>query len=58
VFDVKRLIGRKYDDKEVQRDKKLLPYNIVEKETKPMIAARCQGREEAVLAGGDLGDGA
>eukprot|EP00594_Rhizosolenia_setigera_P001819 CAMPEP_0178953728 /NCGR_PEP_ID=MMETSP0789-20121207/8582_1 /TAXON_ID=3005 /ORGANISM="Rhizosolenia setigera, Strain CCMP 1694" /LENGTH=656 /DNA_ID=CAMNT_0020635023 /DNA_START=69 /DNA_END=2039 /DNA_ORIENTATION=- len=29
VFDVKRLIGRKYSDKSVQADKKLVPYNIV-----------------------------
>lgn len=29
VFSVKRLIGRKYDDPEVQRDLKILPYKIV-----------------------------
>jgi molecular chaperone DnaK len=29
VFSVKRLIGRKYDDPEVQRDIKILPYKIV-----------------------------
>ncbi|MBI4119930.1 MAG: molecular chaperone DnaK [Parcubacteria group bacterium] len=28
LFSIKRLIGRKYDDLEVQRDKKLLPYEI------------------------------
>ncbi|MBI2454092.1 MAG: molecular chaperone DnaK [Parcubacteria group bacterium] len=28
VYSVKRLIGRKYSDAEVQRDKKLLPYEI------------------------------
>merc|ERR1719247_3429724 len=28
VFDVKRLIGRKYSDKSVQADKKLFPYKI------------------------------
>jgi len=30
VFAVKRLIGRKYKDESVQRDKKLLPYEIKE----------------------------
>ena len=37
IYDVKRLIGRKYADKEVQSDKKYLPYSIVEKDTKPYI---------------------
>ena len=32
VYSVKRLIGRKYNDKEVQMDKKLLPYDIVNKD--------------------------
>jgi len=30
IFSVKRLIGRKFTDAEVQRDKKLLPYEIKE----------------------------
>jgi len=38
VFDVKRLIGRKYSDKSVQADKKLVPYDIVaNKGDKPVI---------------------
>merc|ERR1719149_573340 len=37
VFDVKRLIGRKYGDKSVQSDKKLLPYRIVSKDEKPYV---------------------
>ena len=32
IFSVKRLIGRKFSDPEVQRDKKLLPYEIKESE--------------------------
>ncbi|OIO45289.1 molecular chaperone DnaK [bacterium (Candidatus Gribaldobacteria) CG10_big_fil_rev_8_21_14_0_10_37_21] len=31
IFSVKRLIGRKFSDKEVQKDKTLLPYEIREK---------------------------
>jgi len=31
IYSVKRLIGRRYSDPEVQRDKKLLPYEIREK---------------------------
>lgn len=37
VFDAKRLIGRQFGDKEVQRDMKLVPYKIVNKEGKPYI---------------------
>ena len=37
VYDVKRLIGRKYGDKEVQQDKKFMPYDIVDKQGKPYI---------------------
>ena len=31
VFSVKRLIGRRFSDQEVQRDKKLLPYELRER---------------------------
>ena len=30
VYAIKRFIGRKHSDKEVQKDKAILPYNIVE----------------------------
>lgn len=30
VFAIKRLIGRRYSDKEVEKDKKMVPYKIVE----------------------------
>ncbi|CAD8100311.1 unnamed protein product [Paramecium primaurelia] len=37
LYDVKRLIGRKYTDSTVQYDKKFMPYDIVEKDSKPYI---------------------
>merc|ERR1719424_339943 len=37
IFDVKRLIGRKFNDKSVQADKKLVPYDIVDKDSKPYV---------------------
>lgn len=43
VYSVKRLIGRDYNDKEVQNDKKLLPYKIVDKHGKPYIEALVKG---------------
>jgi len=37
-FDVKRLIGRNYDDSTVQKDKKLFPYEIAkDKHGKPIV---------------------
>ncbi|CAN8074081.1 unnamed protein product [Agarophyton chilense] len=46
VFDVKRLIGRKYSDATVQRDKKLLPFKIVNQGEKPMISIDVKGAEK------------
>ncbi|XP_017977288.1 PREDICTED: luminal-binding protein 5 isoform X1 [Theobroma cacao] len=43
IFDVKRLIGRKFDDPEVQRDIKFLPYKVVNKDGKPYIQIKVKG---------------
>ena len=43
VYDVKRLIGRKFTDKTVQNDKKYLPYDIVNKDGKPYVSADVRG---------------
>jgi len=50
VYVVKRLIGRNFDDKEVQRDIKWLPYDIVNKGGKPYIKTKVQGGEEKYLS--------
>jgi len=44
VFDVKRLIGRKFSDKSVQADKKLFPYKIVSKDDKPIVEVTIDGK--------------
>jgi len=46
VFDVKRLIGRRYDDQTVQHDKKLLPYSIVDRDGRPFIQVDVKGENK------------
>jgi len=48
LFDVKRLIGRKYSDKTVTKDKKLLPFEVVEKNTKPYIEVLVNGKKKVL----------
>merc|ERR1711865_712480 len=43
VFDIKRLIGRRFTDDTVQKDMKLLPFDIVDKETKPYVSVDVKG---------------
>ncbi|CAM6014352.1 unnamed protein product [Sphagnum balticum] len=50
VFDVKRLIGRKYEDKEVQKDIKLFPYKIINKDGKPNIQVKIKDGETKVFS--------
>ena len=49
MFDVKRLIGRRFKDSTVQKDIKLLPFKIVDKGSKPMIGVKVKG-EDKVMA--------
>ncbi|RYP56767.1 hypothetical protein DL769_009861 [Monosporascus sp. CRB-8-3] len=44
IFDVKRFIGRKFADKEVQNDMKHFPYKVVEKDGKPVIQVDVKGQ--------------
>eukprot|EP00171_Calliarthron_tuberculosum_P009626 IDg9626t1 len=46
VFDVKRFIGRKFTDTTVQKDKKLLPFDIVNKGGKPFINVEVSGESK------------
>merc|ERR1719218_381400 len=49
IFDVKRLIGRKFSDPSVQKDKKLFPFTLVDRSGKPHIKATVNS-EEKILA--------
>ena len=46
VYDVKRLIGRKFNEKEVQHDAKFLPYDIVNSEGKAYIKTNFKGESK------------
>ncbi|KAA8545164.1 hypothetical protein F0562_019947 [Nyssa sinensis] len=50
IFDVKRLIGRKFEDPEVQRDTKMLPYKIVNKDGKAYIVVKIKDVEVKVFS--------
>ncbi|OSD03699.1 heat shock protein 70 [Trametes coccinea BRFM310] len=43
VFDAKRLIGRKFDDPEVQRDMKHWPFKVINKSGKPVVQVKYRG---------------
>ncbi|KAH0006552.1 hsp70-like protein C, partial [Aureobasidium melanogenum] len=42
VFDIKRLIGRKFNDKDVQRDMKHFPFKVVNKNGQPRVQVEVQ----------------
>ncbi|XP_064649625.1 endoplasmic reticulum chaperone BiP-like [Lineus longissimus] len=44
VFDAKRLIGRKWNEKSVQQDIKTFPFKIVEQNDKPSIQVQVDGQ--------------
>jgi L1 cell adhesion molecule like protein len=43
VFDSKRLIGKSYNDENIQRVMKHLSYNVIDKENKPFIEVEYKG---------------
>jgi L1 cell adhesion molecule like protein len=51
VFDAKRLIGRKFSDKEVQKDMKLWPFDVESgQDEKPMIVVDYKGEKKKFQA--------
>jgi len=46
VFDAKRLIGRGFTDKTVQKDKKHFPFTLVNKNSKPYIEVEVAGSKK------------
>src|SRR6201992_544692 len=60
IFAVKRLIGRRYDDPMVEKDKKLVPYQISRASNEPTAAALAYGLDKSktgTIAVYDLGGG-
>jgi len=43
IYDVKRMIGRKFSDKDVQGDMKHFPFDVIEKEGKPSVKVNVNG---------------
>lgn len=43
IFDIKRLIGRKYDDRDVQKDMKHFPFSVVNKNGQPRVKVEVKG---------------
>jgi heat shock protein 5 len=46
VFDIKRVMGRRWEDPEVQRDVKIFPYKLVEKSGKPAVEVTYKGEKK------------
>ncbi|KAI6784340.1 heat shock 70kDa protein 5 [Emericellopsis cladophorae] len=46
IYDVKRLIGRKFSDKDVQSDMKHFPYKVLNKDDKPIVQVEVNGAQK------------
>jgi L1 cell adhesion molecule like protein len=53
VFDAKRLIGRKFEDQEVQADIKHFPFKVFNKGSKPYIRVQYRGEDKEFVSGKD-----
>lgn len=49
IFDIKRLIGLKYNDKSVQKDLKHIPFNVVDNDGKPLVKVNVSSGDEKVF---------
>lgn len=47
IFDSKRLIGRKFSDKDVQADMKHFPFRVTNKDDKPAITVEVNGKDRS-----------
>jgi len=45
-FDIKRLIGRRFQDKDVQQDMKHFPFKVVNKDGQPRVQVEVKGEEK------------
>jgi len=45
VYDVKRMIGRKWSDKDVQNDRKHFPFTVKNKDGKPVVSVEVAGKD-------------
>ncbi|XP_037474268.1 heat shock 70 kDa protein BIP4-like [Triticum dicoccoides] len=50
VYDAKRLIGKQFGDSEVQRDMKLLPFKVVDKNGKPHLEVEVKAGDVRTLS--------
>jgi len=50
IFDAKRLIGRSWNDKTVQEDKKFFPFTLKEKNGKPHVVVKVHGEDRVFAA--------
>ena len=46
VFDAKRLVGRRFEDKDVQKDMKNYPFKLINKDGRPMIRVKVRGEDK------------
>lgn len=46
IYDAKRFIGRKWDDKDIQRDMKGLPFELINKDGRPVVQVSVKGEKK------------